>query len=71
MKGNTTTLVSILKTRTRPWVTSAALAAMFGAGIYTAGAPHALAADVTYERLLNPEPQNWLSHPPMQDFSNG
>ena len=41
---------------------SAALAAMFGAGIYTAGAPHALAADVTYERLLNPEPQNWLSH---------
>ena len=22
----------------------------------------ASAADVTYERLLNPEPQNWLSH---------
>src|ERR1700675_2638767 len=22
----------------------------------------ARAADVTYERLLNPEPQNWLSH---------
>jgi alcohol dehydrogenase (cytochrome c) len=27
-----------------------------------AGAAPARAADVTYERLLNPEPQNWLTH---------
>ena len=27
-----------------------------------AGTSAARAADVTYERLLNPEPQNWLSH---------
>jgi alcohol dehydrogenase (cytochrome c) len=28
--------------------------------IATAGATAAAAADVTYERLANPEPQNWL-----------
>jgi alcohol dehydrogenase (cytochrome c) len=27
-----------------------------------AGTSPLQAADVTYERLLNPEPQNWLSH---------
>jgi alcohol dehydrogenase (cytochrome c) len=32
-----------------------------------ATAPAVQAADVTYERLLNPEPQNWLSH--HRDFS--
>jgi alcohol dehydrogenase (cytochrome c) len=26
------------------------------------GTTPARAADVTYERLLNPEPQNWLMH---------
>src|ERR1700710_728354 len=34
--------------------------ALATATIATAGA--AGAADVTYERLLNPEPQNWLHH---------
>ena len=29
---------------------------------------HALAADVTFERLLNPEPQNWLMN--HHDFSS-
>jgi hypothetical protein len=28
-----------------------------------AGTSPARAADVTYERLLNPEPENWLNHP--------
>src|SRR5438552_7983117 len=34
-----------------------ALACMLLASVSPVGA-----ADVTYERLLNPEPQNWLSH---------
>jgi alcohol dehydrogenase (cytochrome c) len=33
---------------------------MLLAGAMTAAAWPAIAADVTYERLLNPEPQNWL-----------
>src|SRR6266700_843821 len=37
-----------------------ALAALVGTLI--AGASPVCAADVTYERLLNPEPQNWLTH---------
>src|SRR4051812_47654152 len=35
--------------------------ATFTAALLTTTAP-TFAADVTYERLLNPEPQNWLSH---------
>ncbi|HKD71088.1 MAG TPA: hypothetical protein VKB61_03100 [Candidatus Acidoferrum sp.] len=42
---------------TAPRATAAALAYSLLATI----AP-ACAADVTYERLLNPEPQNWLMH---------
>ena len=34
--------------------------AAFGCAALAAGIPGAHAADVTYERLLNPEPQNWL-----------
>src|SRR2546426_37617 len=37
-----------------------ALAALVGTLI--AGASPVRAADVTYERLLNPEPHNWLTH---------
>jgi alcohol dehydrogenase (cytochrome c) len=32
------------------------------ASVLLAGTSPAPAADVTYERLLNPEPQNWLAH---------
>ena len=39
--------------------TAGALAA-FGCAALVTGIPTAHAADVTYERLLNPEPQNWL-----------
>ena len=39
--------------------TSGALAA-FGCMVLATGLPGARAADVTYERLLNPEPRNWL-----------
>ena len=39
--------------------TAGALAA-FGCAALATGIPTAHAADVTYERLLNPEPQNWL-----------
>ena len=34
--------------------------AAFGFALLAAAAPDARAADVTYERLLNPEPHNWL-----------
>ena len=34
--------------------------AAFGLAAVAAGAVPAPAADLTYERLLNPEPQNWL-----------
>jgi PQQ-dependent dehydrogenase (methanol/ethanol family) len=39
---------------------SAALTAL--ASVLLAGATPAFAADTSYERLLNPEPQNWLMH---------
>jgi alcohol dehydrogenase (cytochrome c) len=40
----------------------APMARAFLACALLAGASAARAADVTYERLLNPEPQNWLMH---------
>ncbi len=40
--------------------------AAFACGLAASAAP-VRAADVTYERLLNPEPQNWLMH--HHDFS--
>jgi alcohol dehydrogenase (cytochrome c) len=40
--------------------------AAFGCALLALAAP-AHAADVTYERLVNPEPQNWLTH--HHDFS--
>ena len=36
------------------------LAASLGCAILAAGATAAAAAEVTFERLANPEPQNWL-----------
>src|SRR5271156_5891597 len=36
------------------------LGAALGCAVAAAGATAAAAADVTYERLPNPEPQNWL-----------
>ena len=36
--------------------------ATFGCAAVVAGAVPAPAADLTYERLLNPEPQNWLTN---------
>jgi alcohol dehydrogenase (cytochrome c) len=36
------------------------LGAALGCAVAAAGATAAVAADVTYERLANPEPQNWL-----------
>src|SRR4051794_17281745 len=42
----------------RPARAAARLAALLGCSILTAAG--ARAADVTFERLLNPEPQNWL-----------
>jgi alcohol dehydrogenase (cytochrome c) len=42
---------------TAPGATVAALAC----SLLVSTAP-ACAADVTYERLLNPDPQNWLMH---------
>src|ERR1700730_13659571 len=42
---------------TAPGAIMAALAYSF-----LVGTAPARAADVTYERLLNPEPQNWLMH---------
>ncbi len=39
---------------------SAAIAALMGCASVLAGTSGVLAADVTYERLLKPEPQNWL-----------
>jgi hypothetical protein len=36
--------------------------AAFGCAAVVAGAVPAPAADLTYERLLNPEPQNWLTN---------
>src|SRR5437660_10934775 len=38
-----------------------AIAAALASSLLASTAP-ARAADVTYERLLNPEPQNWLMH---------
>jgi alcohol dehydrogenase (cytochrome c) len=40
---------------------TASILAAFGA-LLLATTSTTRAADVTYERLLNPEPQNWLSH---------
>src|ERR1700687_4175100 len=37
-----------------------AAAAAWGGAVLAAGTSSLCAADVTYERLLNPEPQNWL-----------
>src|ERR1700674_2939222 len=37
-----------------------AAAAALGCAVLAAGTWSLCAADVTYERLLNPEPQNWL-----------
>src|ERR1700732_5087861 len=42
---------------------SASISALLGlAGALLASTATVRAADVTYERLLNPEPQNWLTH---------
>lgn len=41
----------------RKW---AGIAAMLGGAVLAAGSLGLLAADVTFERLLNPEPHNWL-----------
>ena len=38
--------------------------AAFGCAVVALGISGAHAADVTYERLLNPEPQNWLDESP-------
>ena len=46
----------------RKW---AGLTAMLGSAVLAAGPSAALAADVTFERLLNPEPHNWLMVPPI------
>src|ERR1700689_3477661 len=43
-----------------PSASGLSVVALAFAAIATAGS--ARAADVTYERLLNPEPQNWLHH---------
>src|SRR5437588_9080849 len=40
---------------------AASLLVASAASLLASSAP-ARAAEVTYERLLNPEPQNWLSH---------
>ncbi|MGZ3327637.1 MAG: PQQ-dependent dehydrogenase, methanol/ethanol family, partial [Xanthobacteraceae bacterium] len=45
--------------RVRGAGTAGALTA-FGCAVLATGISAAHAADVTYERLLNPEPQNWL-----------
>ena len=40
--------------------TRSGLGAAFGCAVMAAGASGAVAAEVTYERLAKPEPQNWL-----------
>ena len=55
-----------MKRTSRKSMTSAGALAAFGC-VLLAGTAPARAADVTYERLLNPEPQNWLTH--HRDFS--
>jgi alcohol dehydrogenase (cytochrome c) len=54
-----TTSLKACNLRFRRAGTAGALAA-FGCAALVTGIPPAHAADVTYERLLNPEPQNWL-----------
>src|SRR6266705_3532017 len=53
MMSRTTTIRTSMKS-------AGALAALACACM--AGTSSVRAADVTYERLLNPEPQNWLTH---------
>ena len=50
-----------MKTRSRgPARTGRTLAAGVGCASFAIGVSAAQAADVTYQRLVNPEPQNWL-----------
>ena len=48
--------------RSRRTTMAAASAVLGFAGALLASTSAVLAADVTYARLLNPEPQNWLTH---------
>jgi alcohol dehydrogenase (cytochrome c) len=54
-----TSLFKISNSRFRRAGTVGTFAA-FGCAVLASGISAARAADVTYERLLNPEPQNWL-----------
>ena len=56
-----------MKRTSRKSMTSAGALAAFGC-VLLAGTAPVRAADVTYERLLNPEPQNWLTH--HRDYSS-
>jgi alcohol dehydrogenase (cytochrome c) len=56
-----------MKRISRKSMTSAGALAAFGC-VLLAGTAPVRAADVTYERLLNPEPQNWLTH--HRDYSS-